>query len=92
MGGTPALSKPATGTYIYILIYMVSLLHADIASFLGLLTRCRKLAVASSSFRIFFYDSSFSPVTIGGCKYLDHKEGTRGAHMPRCPRSGPHAT
>ena len=33
--------------------------------------KSRKLAVASSSFRIFFYDSSFSQIT-----HIDHKDGT----------------
>eukprot|EP00931_Biecheleriopsis_adriatica_P049577 TRINITY_DN28689_c0_g2_i1.p1 TRINITY_DN28689_c0_g2~~TRINITY_DN28689_c0_g2_i1.p1 ORF type:complete len:1101 (-),score=248.22 TRINITY_DN28689_c0_g2_i1:96-3398(-) len=33
--------------------------------------KSRKLAVASSSFRIYFYDSTFSPLT-----HIDHKEGT----------------
>ncbi|CAJ1394642.1 unnamed protein product [Effrenium voratum] len=33
--------------------------------------KSRKLAVASSNFRIFFYDSSFNPVS-----HIDHKDGT----------------
>eukprot|EP00439_Symbiodinium_sp_Y106_P039795 s4865_g4.t2 len=33
--------------------------------------KSRKLAVASSSFRIFFYDSALSPVS-----HIDHKDGT----------------